>query len=108
MRAAESGEAQKLGLDDPQKLRLTAQQPFVVAPKPTPLRWGGFQKLHDVMTHYQATLQVPRLPACTACSETIPGDCCTACLPRVLQSPAQVTCWRFLLGMFWAPCPVAD
>ena len=84
--AAESGEAQKLNLDDPQKLRLTAQQPFVVAPKPTPLRWGGFQKLHDVMTHFQATLQVTLPHGCSA-RATAEADrrpwhaCSTRCRP---------------------------
>jgi hypothetical protein len=53
---AESGEAAKLGLDSAAKLRLTAQQPFTVAPKPAPLRWRGFGALREVMVHYQALL----------------------------------------------------
>lgn len=54
---ADSGEAEKLRLDNPAKLRFTAQQPFAVAPKNAPLRWQGFGCLREVMAHYNNALE---------------------------------------------------
>lgn len=52
-----AGQAEALGLTDPANLRFTAQQPFVVAPKPQPLKWHGFDTLHAIMVHYQTVLE---------------------------------------------------
>ena len=57
-RRAERGEAEKLALDDAQKLRFTQQQPFLGGgPKPQPLKWQGFTALREVMVHFQAPLE---------------------------------------------------
>lgn len=52
----QSGEAEKLGLDDPQKLRFTPQQPFASTPKQQPYRWRGFETLQQALGHPQTAL----------------------------------------------------
>ena len=52
-----AGQAEALGLDDPALLRFTAQQPFVNAPKPQPLKWHGFETLQSIMAHYNNVLE---------------------------------------------------
>lgn len=32
-------------------------QPFVNAPKPTPLKWHGFDTLYNIMSHYTTVLE---------------------------------------------------
>jgi hypothetical protein len=89
----QSGEAEKLGLDDPDKLRFTQQQPFVNTPKASPLRWRGFDTLQHVMAHPQAALdtlfyevldipllELEQLKTLKVCSpltlDAISGTCC--------------------------------
>ncbi len=54
LRKAEQAEA--AGLTDPALLRFTAQQPFVNAPKPQPVKWHGFDTLASIMVHYSTVL----------------------------------------------------
>ncbi|CAL8466972.1 g6508 [Coccomyxa elongata] len=52
-----AGQAEALGLEDPALLRFTAQQPFVNAPKPQPLKFHGFDTLYSIMSHYNTILE---------------------------------------------------
>lgn len=44
--------AQKIGLDDPSKIRLTAHNCYSQQPKPQPIKYRGVDHLSDMLIHY--------------------------------------------------------
>ena len=44
--------AQKLGLEDPSKLRLTSHNCYSQQPKPQPIKYRGVERLSDMLGHY--------------------------------------------------------
>ncbi|KAH7299953.1 hypothetical protein KP509_24G037500 [Ceratopteris richardii] len=44
--------AQKVGVDDPSKIRLTAHNSYAQQPKPQPIKYRGVDRLVDMLTHY--------------------------------------------------------
>uniref|UniRef100_A0A7N0V5G9 ubiquitinyl hydrolase 1 n=1 Tax=Kalanchoe fedtschenkoi TaxID=63787 RepID=A0A7N0V5G9_KALFE len=44
--------ADKIGLDDPSKIRLTAHNCYSQQPKPQPLKYRGVEHLSDMLVHY--------------------------------------------------------
>ncbi|KAL0784034.1 hypothetical protein Bca101_000279 [Brassica carinata] len=50
--------AQKLGLDDPSKLRLTSHNCYSQQPKPQPIKYRGVDRLSDMLVHYNQTSDI--------------------------------------------------
>ncbi|KAL0728524.1 hypothetical protein Bca4012_024617 [Brassica carinata] len=50
--------AQKLGLDDPSKLRLTSHNCYSQQPKPQPIKYRGVDRLADMLVHYNQTSDI--------------------------------------------------
>ncbi|KAL0709113.1 hypothetical protein Bca4012_016091 [Brassica carinata] len=50
--------AQKLGLDDPSKLRLTSHNCYSQQPKPQPIKYRGADRLSDMLVHYNQTSDI--------------------------------------------------
>lgn len=48
--------AEKLGLDDPSKLRLTSHNCYSQQPKPQPIKYRGVDHLSDMLVHYNQVL----------------------------------------------------
>ena len=47
--------AQKIGLDDPTKIRLTAHNQYSDGPRPNPIKYQSYEKLSDMLVQgYQA------------------------------------------------------
>lgn len=44
--------AQRLGLDDPSKIRLTPHNCYSQQPKPQPIKYRGVDTLGDMLVHY--------------------------------------------------------
>lgn len=44
--------AQKLGFDDPTKIRLTSHNCYSQQPKPQPIKYRGVERLLDMLIHY--------------------------------------------------------
>lgn len=44
--------AQKLGVDDPSKIRLTSHNCYSQQPKPQPIKYRGVERLLDMLIHY--------------------------------------------------------
>ena len=44
--------AQRIGLDDPSKIRLTAHNCYSQQPKPQPIKYRGVDHLSDMLVHY--------------------------------------------------------
>ena len=50
--------AEKLGLDDPSKLRLTSHNCYSQQPKPQPIKYRGVDRLSDMLVHYNQVTDV--------------------------------------------------
>ncbi|XP_009122272.2 ubiquitin carboxyl-terminal hydrolase 12 isoform X2 [Brassica rapa] len=50
--------AEKLGLDDPSKLRLTSHNCYSQQPKPQPIKYRGVDHLSDMLVHYNQTSDI--------------------------------------------------
>ncbi|CAH8312564.1 unnamed protein product [Eruca vesicaria subsp. sativa] len=50
--------AEKLGLDDPSKLRLTSHNCYSQQPKPQPVKYRGVDHLSDMLVHYNQTSDI--------------------------------------------------
>ncbi|KAL0736443.1 hypothetical protein Bca4012_012653 [Brassica carinata] len=50
--------AEKLGLDDPSKLRLTSHNCYSQQPKPQPIKYRGVEHLSDMLVHYNQTSDI--------------------------------------------------
>jgi len=50
--------AEKLGLDDPSKLRLTSHNCYSQQPKPQPIKYRGVDHLSDMLVHYNQVIDV--------------------------------------------------
>ncbi|CAN7037389.1 hypothetical protein IGI04_004445 [Brassica rapa subsp. trilocularis] len=50
--------AEKLGLDDPSKLRLTSHNCYSQQPKPQPIKYRGVDRLSDMLVHYNQTSDI--------------------------------------------------
>uniref|UniRef100_A0A1J3EEY8 ubiquitinyl hydrolase 1 n=2 Tax=Noccaea caerulescens TaxID=107243 RepID=A0A1J3EEY8_NOCCA len=50
--------AQKLGLDDPSKIRLTSHNCYSQQPKPQPIKYRGVDHLSDMLAHYNQTSDI--------------------------------------------------
>ncbi|CAH8321728.1 unnamed protein product [Eruca vesicaria subsp. sativa] len=50
--------AQKLGLDDPSKLRLASHNCYSQQPKPQPIKYRGVDRLSDMLVHYNQTSDI--------------------------------------------------
>ena len=50
--------AEKLGLDDPSKLRLTSHNCYSQQPKPQPIKYRGVDRLSDMLVHYNQVISV--------------------------------------------------
>ncbi|XP_021721291.1 ubiquitin carboxyl-terminal hydrolase 13-like isoform X1 [Chenopodium quinoa] len=50
--------AQRLGLDDPSKIRLTSHNCYSQQPKPQPIKYRGVDHLSDMLVHYNQTSDV--------------------------------------------------
>ncbi|GMI92284.1 ubiquitin-specific protease 13 [Hibiscus trionum] len=50
--------AQKLGLDDPSKIRLTSHNCYSQQPKPQPIKYRGADHLSDMLLHYNQTSDI--------------------------------------------------
>jgi ubiquitin carboxyl-terminal hydrolase 7 len=50
--------AEKLGLEDPSKLRLTSHNCYSQQPKPQPIKYRGVERLSDMLGHYNQTSDV--------------------------------------------------
>ena len=50
--------AEKLGLDDPSKLRLTSHNCYSQQPKPQPIKYRGVDRLSDMLVHYNQVMDV--------------------------------------------------
>jgi len=48
--------AEKLGLEDPSKLRLTSHNCYSQQPKPQPIKYRGVERLSDMLGHYNQVL----------------------------------------------------
>jgi hypothetical protein len=44
--------AEKLGVDDPSKIRLTSHNCYSQQPKPQPIKYRGVERLLDMLIHY--------------------------------------------------------
>lgn len=44
--------AQRIGLDDPSKIRLTSHNCYSQQPKPQPIKYRGVEQLSDMLVHY--------------------------------------------------------
>ena len=44
--------AERIGLDDPSKIRLTAHNCYSQQPKPQPIKYRGVDHLSDMLVHY--------------------------------------------------------
>lgn len=52
--------AQKLGLDDPSKIRLTPHNCYSQQPKPQPIKYRGVEHLSDMLVHYNQVVLIYR------------------------------------------------
>ncbi|KAF2921553.1 ubiquitin C-terminal hydrolase 12 isoform X1 [Oryza sativa Japonica Group] len=50
--------AQKLGVDDPTKIRLTSHNCYSQQPKPQPIKYRGVERLLDMLIHYNQTSDI--------------------------------------------------
>jgi len=50
--------AEKLGLDDPSKLRLTSHNCYSQQPKPQPIKYRGVDHLSDMLVHYNQVIDI--------------------------------------------------
>uniref|UniRef100_J3MIS2 ubiquitinyl hydrolase 1 n=1 Tax=Oryza brachyantha TaxID=4533 RepID=J3MIS2_ORYBR len=50
--------AQKLGVDDPSKIRLTSHNCYSQQPKPQPIKYRGVERLLDMLIHYNQTSDI--------------------------------------------------
>ncbi|KAJ1287845.1 hypothetical protein BS78_02G042300 [Paspalum vaginatum] len=50
--------AQKLGVDDPSKIRLTSHNCYSQQPKPQPIKYRGVERLQDMLIHYNQTSDI--------------------------------------------------
>ncbi|KAG9144484.1 hypothetical protein Leryth_014518 [Lithospermum erythrorhizon] len=50
--------AQRLGLDDPSKIRLTPHNCYSQQPKPQPIKYRGVDTLSDMLVHYNQTSDI--------------------------------------------------
>ncbi|KAF3611037.1 hypothetical protein DY000_02050863 [Brassica cretica] len=50
--------AEKLGLDDPSKIRLTSHNCYSQQPKPQPIKYRGVDHLSDMLAHYNQTSDI--------------------------------------------------
>ncbi|KAG5398811.1 hypothetical protein IGI04_020625 [Brassica rapa subsp. trilocularis] len=50
--------AEKLGLDDPSKIRLTSHNCYSQQPKPQPIKYRGVDRLSDMLAHYNQTSDI--------------------------------------------------
>ncbi|GBG84805.1 hypothetical protein CBR_g39181 [Chara braunii] len=50
--------ARHIGLDDPQKIRLTAHNCYSHVPKPQPIKYRGVERLSDMLIHYNQTSDI--------------------------------------------------
>lgn len=50
--------AQKLGFDDPTKIRLTSHNCYSQQPKPQPIKYRGVERLLDMLIHYNQTSDI--------------------------------------------------
>ncbi|KAL2900926.1 Ubiquitin carboxyl-terminal hydrolase 12, partial [Bienertia sinuspersici] len=50
--------AQRLGLDDPSKIRLTSHNCYSQQPKPQPIKYRGVDNLSDMLVHYNQTSDI--------------------------------------------------
>ncbi|XP_039139538.1 ubiquitin carboxyl-terminal hydrolase 13-like isoform X1 [Dioscorea cayenensis subsp. rotundata] len=50
--------AQRLGLDDPSKIRLTSHNCYSQQPKPQPIKYRGVEHLSDMLVHYNQTSDI--------------------------------------------------
>ncbi|KAA8518418.1 hypothetical protein F0562_015892 [Nyssa sinensis] len=50
--------AQRLGLDDPSKIRLTPHNCYSQQPKPHPIKYRGVERLFDMLVHYNQTSDI--------------------------------------------------
>ncbi|KAL0743878.1 hypothetical protein Bca4012_085391 [Brassica carinata] len=50
--------AEKLGLDDPSKIRLTSHNCYSQQPKPQPIKYRGVDHLSDMLAHYNQTADI--------------------------------------------------
>lgn len=50
--------AEKLGVDDPSKLRLTSHNCYSQQPKPQPIKYRGVDRLLDMLIHYNQVATV--------------------------------------------------
>lgn len=49
--------AQKIGLDDPSKIRLTTHNCYSQQPKPQPVKYQGVVHLSEMLVHYNQVLR---------------------------------------------------
>ncbi|NP_001346281.1 Ubiquitin carboxyl-terminal hydrolase 12 [Zea mays] len=50
--------AEKLGVDDPSKIRLTSHNCYSQQPKPQPIKYRGVERLLDMLIHYNQTSDI--------------------------------------------------
>ncbi|GLT88380.1 hypothetical protein SLE2022_064070 [Rubroshorea leprosula] len=50
--------AQKIGLDDPSKIRLTSHNCYSQQPKPQPIKYRGVEHLSEMLVHYNQTTDI--------------------------------------------------
>ncbi|GLT96291.1 hypothetical protein SLE2022_139260 [Rubroshorea leprosula] len=50
--------AQKIGLDDPSKIRLTSHNCYSQQPKPQPIKYKGVEHLSEMLVHYNQTSDI--------------------------------------------------
>lgn len=50
--------AQKVGLDDPSKIRLTSHNCYSQQPKPQPIKYRGVDHLSDMLAHYNQVIDL--------------------------------------------------
>ncbi|GJN10199.1 hypothetical protein PR202_ga28273 [Eleusine coracana subsp. coracana] len=50
--------AEKLGIDDPSKIRLTSHNCYSQQPKPQPIKYRGVDRLLDMLIHYNQTSDI--------------------------------------------------
>ncbi|KAB1200300.1 Ubiquitin carboxyl-terminal hydrolase 12 [Morella rubra] len=50
--------AQRIGLDDPSKIRLTSHNCYSQQPKPQPIKYRGVEQLSDMLVHYNQTSDI--------------------------------------------------
>ncbi|XP_039061183.1 ubiquitin carboxyl-terminal hydrolase 12-like isoform X2 [Hibiscus syriacus] len=50
--------AQKIGMDDPSKIRLTSHNCYSQQPKPQPIRYRGVENLSEMLIHYNQTSDI--------------------------------------------------